>query len=129
MRAIQYWLRATVRPRQVIAELTAQPNKVAIVFWVNLIFALLYSMTALIYYAIGRLPAIRPWIPLPEDKIYLYQALWTVPWGLPLAVPLLPEHEAQSARPLPPCRHQRQTLVMQLQPQVTITQGSYPLVS
>jgi hypothetical protein len=82
MRAIQYWLRATVRPRQVIAELRAQPNKVAIVFWVNLIFALLYSITALIYYVIGRLPAIEPWIPLPAEKVYLYQAFWTVPWGL-----------------------------------------------
>jgi hypothetical protein len=39
---------------------------------VNLIFALLYSITALIYHAIGRLPAIPPWIPLPEETYYLY---------------------------------------------------------
>jgi hypothetical protein len=80
--AIGYWLRATLRPRPVIAELKSRPDKVGIAFWVNLIFALLYSITALIYYAIGRLPAIPPWIPLPEETYYLYQTFWTVPWAL-----------------------------------------------
>lgn len=39
VRAIEYWLRATVRPREAIAELKAQPDKVAVAFWVNLILA------------------------------------------------------------------------------------------
>lgn len=80
--AIRYWTRAILRPRQVIAELKTHPDKVAIAFWINLIFAILYSFTALIYYAIGRLPAVEPWMPIAADRYYLYQTFWTVPWGL-----------------------------------------------
>jgi hypothetical protein len=80
--AIRYWLRATLRPQQAIVELQDRPNKVAVAFWVNLIFAVLYAITALIYYAIGRLPAVEPWVPIAEDRYYLYQVFWTVPWGL-----------------------------------------------
>lgn len=80
--AIGYWVEATLRPRQAIAELKTHPNKAAVAFWVNFIFAVLYAVTALIYYAIGRLPAFEPWMPIPEETYYLYQIFWTVPWGL-----------------------------------------------
>jgi hypothetical protein len=66
--ALRAWMRATLWPRKVIAELQERPDKIAIAFWINFIFALLYSITALIYYAIGRLPAFPPWIPLPEES-------------------------------------------------------------
>lgn len=52
-----------------------------IALWINLIFAILYAMTALVYYAIGRLPATEPWMPVAEERYYLYQAFWTLPWG------------------------------------------------
>jgi hypothetical protein len=80
--AIGYWIKATVRPRPAIAALKTHPHKVAVALWINLIFALLYAITALIYYAIGRLPAVTPWMPVPEDVYYLYQTFWTVPWAL-----------------------------------------------
>jgi hypothetical protein len=82
VRALGYWLRATFRPRRVIAELTAEPDRVTVVFWINTVFALLYAGTALIYYAIGRLPAVTPWVPIDPERYYLYQTVWTVPWGL-----------------------------------------------
>jgi hypothetical protein len=66
----------------VIAELMIRSDKVAIAVWVNVIFAILYAITALIYYAIGRLPAVQPWVPIAEERYYLYQVLWTLPWGL-----------------------------------------------
>ncbi|MGC9399922.1 MAG: YIP1 family protein [Anaerolineae bacterium] len=80
--AIRYWVGATVKPRQVIIELKRRPNKVAVAVWVNVIFAALYAITALIYYAIGRLPAVEPWMPIAEERYYLYQIFWTIPWGL-----------------------------------------------
>jgi hypothetical protein len=82
VRAVGYWLRATFRPRHVMREMTTEAEQAAIAVWINLIFAILYAITALIYYAIGRLPVIEPWIPVAEERYYLYQAFWTVPWGL-----------------------------------------------
>ncbi len=80
--AIKYWSRATLCPGQVIEELRTHPSKVAISFWINLLFAILYSITVFIYTLQGRLPAILPWIPIDIEKYYLYQTFWTIPWGL-----------------------------------------------
>jgi len=82
MDAVNYWLRATLQPRQVMRELSSQPHKVAIAAWMNVVFALLYALTALVYYLIGRLPALEPWMPIDPGRYYLYQVFWTVPWGL-----------------------------------------------
>jgi len=80
--AIRYWAQATVRPAAAIRSLKAHPSKVAVAFWINLIFATLYTITVVIYTLIGRLPAFAPWIPIPAEQYYRYQALWTIPWGL-----------------------------------------------
>ncbi len=80
--ALIYWFRATFQPRDAIIELKYHPNKVAVAVWINVIFAALYAITALIYYAIGRLPAVEPWMPIREEVYYLYQVFWTIPWGL-----------------------------------------------
>ena len=80
--ALIYWLRATFQPIDAIIELKYPPNKVAVAVWINVIFAALYAITALIYYAIGRLPAVEPWMPIREEVYYLYQVVWTIPWGL-----------------------------------------------
>jgi hypothetical protein len=80
--AIRYWARATVRPASTLEMLKGHPSKVAIAFWINLIFAAMYTITVMIYTAIGRLPAFAPWIPIPIERYYLYQTLWTIPWGL-----------------------------------------------
>jgi hypothetical protein len=80
--AIRYWALATVRPAPAIRTLKAHPSKVAIAFWINLIFAAMYTVTVVIYTLIGRLPAFAPWVPIPVERYYLYQAFWTIPWGL-----------------------------------------------
>lgn len=42
----------------------------------------MYTGTVVIYTLIGRLPAFAPWIPIATGQYYLYQAFWTIPWGL-----------------------------------------------
>lgn len=79
--ALAYWFESTVRPRQAMVALKKDEKKVSVTVWINLIFALLYAVTALIYTAIGRRPAVPPWAPVPEEQYYLYQAFWTVPWA------------------------------------------------
>jgi hypothetical protein len=81
-KALDYWLRATIRPRHAFRALIAESEPVGIALWVNLIFAALYAVTALVYYTIGRLPAVEPWMPIAPESYYLYQVFWTVPWGL-----------------------------------------------
>ena len=80
--ALIYWFWTTFQPRDAVIELKEHPHKVAIAVWSNVIFAALYAITALIYYAIGRLPAVEPWMPIREEVYYLYQVGWTIPWGL-----------------------------------------------
>jgi hypothetical protein len=80
--AIKTGLLATLYPRRVVGELVSKPNKVAIAAWINVVFAFLYALTALVYYFIGRLPAVEPWMPIDPGRYYIYQVLWTVPWGL-----------------------------------------------
>jgi hypothetical protein len=80
--AIHHWARATVRPASTFAFLKAHPSKVAIAFWINLVFAAMYTGTVVIYKLTGRLPAFAPWIPISAGQYYLYQAFWTIPWGL-----------------------------------------------
>jgi hypothetical protein len=80
--AIRYWAQATIRPRAAFTSLRGDPGKVAVAFWINLLFAAMYTITVVVYFRIGRLPAIEPWVPVPADRNYLYQAFWTIPWGL-----------------------------------------------
>jgi hypothetical protein len=82
VKAVNYWLRATIQPRRAIRELTNEADQTGISVWINVVFAVLYAITALIYYAIGRVPAVEPWIPIDPQRYYLYQIFWTVPWGL-----------------------------------------------
>jgi hypothetical protein len=80
---LKYWYLATVKPRKAIGELAASERKIAVGFWINLLFAGLYTSTVVIYYfVIERLPAVEPWMPIPADRYYLYQIFWTIPWGL-----------------------------------------------
>ena len=53
--ASRYWARATVRPASTVDLLRRDPSKVAIAFWINLLFAALYTATVVIYTAIGLL--------------------------------------------------------------------------
>ncbi|MFN2167365.1 MAG: hypothetical protein ACK2U9_14005, partial [Anaerolineae bacterium] len=44
------------------------------------------AITALVLYLGGAQPAIAPWMPVPSERYYLYQPLWTIPWGLATAL-------------------------------------------
>jgi hypothetical protein len=80
---LKYWYKATWQPLQAILELKDNPRKLAVSFWINFIFAVLYTLTVVIYYfVIHRMPAFPPWVPIPPEKYYLYQIFWTIPWGL-----------------------------------------------
>ena len=82
IRAIKYWFKATLRPRDVIEEFQSEPQKVVVSFWIALLFAMLYSLTALLFVVFHRLPAFPPWIPIAETTYYKYQVFWTIPWAL-----------------------------------------------
>jgi len=81
-RAVKYWFKSTVRPGEVVEEFQSDPSKISISFWITLLFALLYTVTAYLLYTHHVLPAIPPWMPIEADRYYLYQVFWTVPWGL-----------------------------------------------
>ena len=81
--SLKYWYKATLHPHKTIVELKTDPRKLAISFLINFIFAILYTITVVIYYAvIHRLPAFPPWVPIPAQDYYFFQAFWTIPWGL-----------------------------------------------
>lgn len=82
IRAIKYWFRATLKPREVVEEFQSDPHKVVVSFWIAFLFSLLYSITAFLLYISHYLPAFPPWIPIDIEVYYLYQTFWTVPWGL-----------------------------------------------
>ena len=82
LQAITYWLKATAKPGKVIREMSSNPQKLALSFWIIFIFSVLYSLTALLLFMVHRAPSLAPWIPIPRDDYYLYQTFWTIPWGL-----------------------------------------------
>ncbi len=82
VRGLYYWFKAIVRPGESIDEFKSDPDKVVISFWINLLFAFLYSLTALMGYLAGQEIMLEPWIPVAEKSYYLYQTFWTIPWGL-----------------------------------------------
>jgi hypothetical protein len=84
--AIQYWFRAIIRPAETFRRFQSNKNKLQISLWVVVLFSFMYAVTAYILYRVGILPAIEPWIPIAEERYYLYQAFWTIPWGLVTAI-------------------------------------------
>ena len=86
--AFKYLLEAIVRPAIVFHEFKARSDKLQISLWLLFFFALLYSFTALLLYLTGVFPVIEPWIPVPVEKYYLFQAFWTIPWGMVTAMAL-----------------------------------------
>jgi hypothetical protein len=87
-RAFRLWLMAIFKPGQVFDSFRSDPNKLEVGLWLLLFFSIFYSITALTLYSAKILPAIEPWLPVSAEKYYLYQAFWTVPWGLATAMML-----------------------------------------
>jgi hypothetical protein len=86
LKSIRYWFGAIIKPRQVINNFKDDPQKLPISLWILLMFSFLYTVTALLLYLGGALPAIDPWMPIPTERYYLYQTLWTIPWGFATAI-------------------------------------------
>jgi len=83
--AYRYWFKAIFKPGEVFDTFRSDPKKLEISLWILFFFAIFYSITALILYFAQVLPLIDPWIPIAKEKYYLYQAFWTIPWGLATA--------------------------------------------
>jgi hypothetical protein len=86
--AFYYWFKAIIKPGEVLDAFKSHPNKLQVSLWLLFFFAILYSITAIILYFFKVPPVIESWIPIDKDKYYLYQALWTIPWGLATAMML-----------------------------------------
>jgi hypothetical protein len=84
--AIRYWFTAIVRPVETFRRFQSNGNKLQISLWIVVLFSFMYAVTAYLLYRAGILPAIEPWVPISEERYYLYQAFWTIPWGLVTAI-------------------------------------------
>lgn len=80
--ALCYWFRSIFRPKQVFEEFASNPEKLSISLWILTLFASLYSITSILLYRAGMLPAFDPWMPIATEQYYFYQTFWTIPWGL-----------------------------------------------
>lgn len=80
--AIQYWFMAIIKPVEIFRRFQSNKNKLQISLWIVLLFSFMYAITAYLLYRVGTLPAIEPWVPIAAESYYLYQAFWTIPWGL-----------------------------------------------
>jgi hypothetical protein len=80
--AFQLWFEAIAKPNKVFGRLKSSSDKLSISLWILFLFSLMYSFTALILYYVQVLPAIDPWLPIAKERYYLFQTLWTIPWGL-----------------------------------------------
>ena len=84
--AFRYWFTAIVKPDRVFEALKSNPDKLSISLWIIFFFSLMYSITAFILYSVKILPAIAPWLPVAKGQYYLFQTIWTIPWGLATAI-------------------------------------------
>lgn len=84
--AIQYWFMAIIKPVEIFRRFQSNKNKLQISLWIVLLFSFMYAVTAYILYRAAVLPAIEPWVPIATERYYLYQAFWTIPWGLVTAI-------------------------------------------
>ena len=82
VRGLYYWFKAYVSPVKTIDSFRGDPDKALVGFWIILTFSFLYAVTALLGYVAGQEILVDPWIPLPVETYYLYQFIWTIPWGL-----------------------------------------------
>ena len=80
--ALRYWFGSIIKPKQVFEEFSTDDAKLPVSLWILTLFATLYSITSILLYRAGMLPAFAPWMPIAEEQYYLYQTFWTIPWGL-----------------------------------------------
>jgi hypothetical protein len=80
--AFRYWFGAILKPKQVFEQFAVDAEKLSISLWILTLFALLYSLTSILLYRAGILPAFEPWMPIAVEQYYFYQTFWTIPWGL-----------------------------------------------
>jgi len=74
-----YWI---LRPARAAEDQLYEERSLAIGFWAIVIFALLYSITAILLWLTGFKPAFAPILPIGEESYYLWQAFFTIPWAI-----------------------------------------------
>ncbi|MBD3285439.1 hypothetical protein GF338_03795 [candidate division WOR-3 bacterium] len=74
-----HWI---VKPGQATENLLYEDKRAQIGFWTILIFAFLYSITALILWLTGFQPFFKTVLPIPDESYYLWQTFFTIPWGI-----------------------------------------------
>ncbi len=79
--SIFIWFESVIFPRRTFNRLKSLPKMLKITSLSIFIFAILYSITALIFFFIEREPAVKPWMPISKDKYYLYQTFFTTLWA------------------------------------------------
>jgi hypothetical protein len=84
--AFKYWVMAVIKPSATFSLFRSNVSKLSISLLILTIFGLMYAFTACLLHLAGVLPAIEPWIPVAKEEYYLYQAFWTVPWGIATAI-------------------------------------------
>jgi hypothetical protein len=67
-RSLQYWFKAYAKPGETIGELRTDPKKLLISFYITLLFAFLYAMTALLGYLLHTGIRVDPWVPIPDIR-------------------------------------------------------------
>lgn len=87
-RAMQYWFAAIFRPGRTMDKFRSDPDKLNVSLLLITTFSILYAGTAALLYATQMRPTAEPWLPVAKTDYYLFQALWTVPWGLVTALAL-----------------------------------------
>lgn len=79
--AVLMWFTSVIYPIKTFNSLKSNKKILKIISLSILIFAILYSITALLFFFTGRKPAVNPWMPISEDKYYLYQTFFTTLWA------------------------------------------------
>jgi hypothetical protein len=85
-RLIEYFLLPLIKPVERMRRLVEDDRKVAYGFIIYVILGLLYTVTVTIGYLNGFGAVTKPLINIPEEKYYLYQAFFQVPFFIVAAV-------------------------------------------
>jgi hypothetical protein len=82
IRGLYYWSKAYCIPGETVDVFRTDREKLLVSFWINLTFAFLYSISALLGYLAGQEILIDPWVPVGRESYYRYQVFLAILWGL-----------------------------------------------
>lgn len=79
--ALLLWFKGFIHPIKTFNEIKNKPNSLIIVTLGMVIFSVLYSLTALLFYLIKRTPVVEPWLPIDIKSYYFWQTFFTIAWS------------------------------------------------